>query len=60
MTNQLTAPKLELKIEINGGIFNNEQGINQLADALEERFQKTIDTNWNKKLSMEDLLINGR
>lgn len=60
MTNQLTAPKLELKIEINGGIFNNEQGINQLADALEERFQKTIDTSWNKKLSMEDLLINGR
>lgn len=60
MINQLTAPKLELKIEINGGIFNNEQGINQLADALEERFQKTIDTNWNKKLSMEDLLINGR
>lgn len=60
MTNQLTAPKLEIKIEINGGIFNNEQGINQLADALEERFQKTIDTSWNKKLSMEDLLINGR
>lgn len=60
MENQLTAPKLELKIEINGGVFNNEQGINQLADALEERFQKTIDTNWNKKLSLEDLLINGR
>lgn len=60
MTNQLTAPKLEIKIEINGGIFNNEQGINQLADALEERFQKTIDTSWNKKLSVEDLLINGR
>lgn|GEM_PF-3478093 len=60
MVDQLTAPKLELKIEINGGIFNNEQGINQLADALEERFQKTIDTNWNKKLSLEDLLINGR
>lgn len=60
MKNQLTAPKIELKVEINGGVFNNEQGINQLAESLEERFQKMIDTSWNKKLSMEDLLINGR
>lgn len=57
---EFTKPVIELNININGGQFKDKENIDLLSTNIKEEFQKMIDTNWNKKLSMEDLLINGR
>ena len=57
---EFTKPVIELNININGGQFKDKENIDLLSTNIKEEFQKMIDTSWNKKLSMEDLLINGR
>lgn len=53
-------PVVNFTLEISGGQFKDKENIELLSKTMEEKFQEMIDTSWNKKLSMEDLLINGR
>lgn len=57
---ELGKPIIQLNINIEGGQFKDKENIELLSTNIKEEFQKMIDTSWNKKLSMEDLLINGR
>ncbi|EHO79791.2 phage tail tape measure protein [Fusobacterium ulcerans] len=53
-------PVVNFTLQISGGEFKDKENIELLSKTMEEKFQEMIDTSWNKKLSMEDLLINGR
>lgn len=53
-------PVVNFTLQISGGEFKDKENIELLSKTMEEKFQEMIDTSWNKKLSLEDLLINGR